>query len=349
MNQFPCGICEVTALEGTIISIPGCDEVLLVSTDPIFHAMHPRDALWLVDHGYRMPPMRMDNICLASEPEHEQEQTLWTARYVIAGRGSLDCGNLSEPVETADGVFHLVQDREALDEIQTSELPPDAYYDGLRLALQEKFSKADPDLIEHIVPLVAAFDVATVHGLSFGIKKFHFAQHKVKLVGEIVGRDGRSPNPQITSAIRNWPPINTLKELQGFLGTTNYVKPHAGPAYNRFCAPLNVALKPGYKFPLHGAQLDAVEELKKLVLDDHVLAVPDEASAIEAANAFQNNAPPAGRPYELMADASGIAIGAVWGQRDESGIMRILGYCSAHLVPVSAAMVTFRARIVRRS
>eukprot|EP00973_Karenia_brevis_P011135 1507539-Karenia_brevis.AAC.1 len=48
-------------------------------------------------------------------------------------------------------------------------------------------------------------------------------------VGEIVGRHGRSPNPAIVRAIKNWPPICTLKQLQEFLGTINYVRPHCGP------------------------------------------------------------------------------------------------------------------------
>ena len=49
--------------------------------------------------------------------------------------------------------------------------------------------------------------------LSFGIAKCQLAQAKVKLVGEYVGRSGRSPNPEIVRAIKNWPPINNLKDL----------------------------------------------------------------------------------------------------------------------------------------
>eukprot|EP00973_Karenia_brevis_P058398 8132724-Karenia_brevis.AAC.1 len=65
--------------------------------------------------------------------------------------------------------------------------------------------------------------------MSFGITKFALAQVEAKLVGEIVGRHGRSPNPAIVRAIKKWPPIYTLKQLQEFLGTINYVRPHCGP------------------------------------------------------------------------------------------------------------------------
>ena len=44
--------------------------------------------------------------------------------------------------------------------------------------------------------------------------------------------------------------------------------------------------KPGAKFPPDAEQLKAVEEIKTLVLDDHLLAVPDEFAAITAANTW---------------------------------------------------------------
>ena len=86
--------------------------------------------------------------------------------------------------------------------------------------------------------MCAAFDTAAAFALSFGVKKFQFMQKWVKLVGEIVGEGGRKPNPVLCEAIRKWPPVRTLKDLQGFLGTTNYVRPHASPTYAKVMAPL---------------------------------------------------------------------------------------------------------------
>ncbi len=42
-------------------------------------------------------------------------------------------------------------------------------------------------------------------------------------------------------------------------------------------------LRPMARFPPNEIQLKAIEEIKKLVLEDHVLAVPDEFAAITAA------------------------------------------------------------------
>ena len=123
-------------------------------------------------------------------------------------------------------------------------------------------------------------------------------------MGEIVGREGRSPNPTIVRAIEKWPPVNTLKDLQAFLGTANYVRAHAGPAYSRIASPLRELLRPTARFPPNEAQLKAIEEIKKLVLEDHVLAVPDEFAAITAANRWLQDEAPLrdGRGYLWLRD-----------------------------------------------
>ena len=69
------------------------------------------------------------------------------------------------------------------------------------------------------------------------------------------------------------------------------------------------------KFPPNDRQMQAIEELKDLVIEHHKLCVPDEGAAIEAANAWLSGAPPQGRPYELGADTSGYANGRVWSVR----------------------------------
>jgi len=97
---------------------------------------------------------------------------------------------------------------------------------------------------------------------------------------------------------------------------------------------LRALLKPGAVFPPNPEQLKAIEQLKQLILDDHVLAVPDEMDAILAANRWLGGQPPAGRPYEMSADTSGYAIGGIMGQCAEpGGKLKVLGYFSAHLSP----------------
>ena len=102
-------------------------------------------------------------------------------------------------------------------------------------------------------------------------------------------------------------------------------------------APLRPLLKADAVFPPNKEQLQAIEEMKKLVVEDHLLAVPDERSAIMAAQAFMNGDPPVGCPYELGADTSKIAMGGVLGQAEEpGGKLRILMYWNGPLSPAQS-------------
>ena len=124
-----------------------------------------------------------------------------------------------EPSEgTGDRVMHLVQDEETIAELHHIVLPPDQYYERLARKWETWWPKANKKLLEHMMSVLIAFDTATVFAMSFGIAKFALAQVEAKLVGEIVGRHGRKPNPAIVRAIKNWPPVYTLKQLQEFLG-----------------------------------------------------------------------------------------------------------------------------------
>ncbi len=110
--------------------------------------------------------------------------------------------------------------------IQALALPPEEYYRQLQPLLQEHFAGAGPDFVEHAVLLIEAFDTATFSALSFGKARFQMARCRVKLVGDMVCREGRSPNPTTVRAIQNWPLARTLRDSQAFLGTTNYVRAH---------------------------------------------------------------------------------------------------------------------------
>ena len=95
--------------------------------------------------------------------------------------------------EGLDTFYHLVQDETLISDIHNKVLPPDEYYDRLKEILYKKYPKARRSFVDHIVAVAAAFDTASAFGLSFGIAKFQLCQPEMKLVGEIVGQDGRRP------------------------------------------------------------------------------------------------------------------------------------------------------------
>ena len=82
--------------------------------------------------------------------------------------------------------------------------------------------------------------------------------------------------------------------------------------------------------------------MKDLVVKNHVPAVPDERSAIEAPQAWMNGDPPRGCPFEAGADTSKIAMGGVLGQAAEPGAkLRILMYWNAPLSPAQSLWPPF--------
>ena len=155
--------------------------------------------------------------------------------------------------------MHLVQDEEVIAELLHCAVPPDEYYEKLAELWKEWWPKADPEVLTHMMSVLIAFDTATTFAMSFGIAKFSLCQVEAKLVGEIVGRHGRKPNPAIVRAIKNWPPVYTLKQLQEFLGTINYVRPHCGPECCRVAAPLRPLLKKDAVFPPNEQQVAAID------------------------------------------------------------------------------------------
>ena len=132
--------------------------------------MSVADALWLVDYGFCMPGVVSGPPLETEHAAPALEQELWAERVA-----TMDEDPVSVPLERPEGIYHLVQDRPVIDKIMGEELPPDEYYEALGRWMAREFPKADPALLEHLVPVVAAFDTATAFALSFGSAKFQLA------------------------------------------------------------------------------------------------------------------------------------------------------------------------------
>ena len=104
---------------------------------------------------------------------------------------------------------------------------------------------------------------------------------RVKLLGEFVARTGRQPDPMKVQAIRDWGKISCLKEVQEFLGTTNYSRLFMGPKYAAASEGLRRYVKDGDSaFPMTPRGEASVDRLKGFVCETTLLAVPDERAAL---------------------------------------------------------------------
>ena len=79
---------------------------------------------------------------------------------------------------------------------------------------------------EHDENLVALLRRATDQGLVFNSKKCSIRQDRIGFYGAYWDAQGRHPDPVKIQAIRDMPPPRSEKELQTFLGMTNFLSPH---------------------------------------------------------------------------------------------------------------------------
>ena len=91
--------------------------------------------------------------------------------------------------------------------------------------------------------------------------------NKIKYLGHIIDKDGRRPNPERATAIKNMPAPDNVATLQSFLGLANY--------YQRFIknlhdlrAPLNKLLKKDQQWRWTPECQKAFDQIKKALTSD---------------------------------------------------------------------------------
>jgi len=170
-------------------------------------------------------------------------------------------------------------------------------------------------------------DTCIAFGFSLGIAKLKMYRIREKLLGDIIDREGLSPDPEKIGALHGWPlPPTNLKSLQEFLGVGGFLRPSAGPQYAKILEPVRYWLRPGAKFPMSPEAHRALERLRNLLVETHKLFVEDSQAAASGI-----------RPYEYIADCCGLALGGVHVQlsKDFSRFLP-LSYCTQSLTVVQA-------------
>ena len=72
--------------------------------------------------------------------------------------------------------------------------------------------------------------------------KCDFCMNKIKYLGHIIDKDGRRPDPERTTAIKDMPAPDNVTTLQSFLGLANYYQSFI-KNFHDLRAPLNGQLK----------------------------------------------------------------------------------------------------------
>lgn len=118
---------------------------------------------------------------------------------------------------------------------------------------------------EHDKRLDAVLRRAAENGVRFNKDKCILRTTEIKYLGHIFDKNGMRPDPDRVSAIKNMPIPNTRKELERFLGMTNYLSRFI-PNYANRTEPFRCLLKKNSEFLWHEGYNKNVNALKNSII-----------------------------------------------------------------------------------
>ena len=182
---------------------------------------------------------------------------------------------------------------------------------------------ASDNKIDHVKHLEEVFNRLSNFGLTINSSKCEFGQTSIKFLGHMIRFDGFTPLVDKVTAVVNFPPPNSKKNLQRFAGLINY--------YRRFipnCASILQPLTDLLRGSTNDIQLSpealiAFEKIKEALQQCTLLTYVSPDSSIS-----------------ISVDASDIAIGAVL-QQSVSGHWKPLAFFSRRLSVTESKYSTF--------
>ncbi|CAI7867880.1 unnamed protein product [Closterium sp. NIES-53] len=170
------------------------------------------------------------------------------------------------------------------------------------------------DKQEHLADLEAVFRNLDEHMLLTKGSKCEFFQDTLEFLGHVISEAGVEIDPKKLDTVNAWHPPTNITELQSFLGFVNYVRQFV-PDMASLTTPLTELLRKGVDFTLGEKEHAAFSALKNVLRSPPVLRIADPH-----------------RPFEVVTDASNIAIGAVLLQDFGNGLQPV-AYESQKLHP----------------
>ena len=175
------------------------------------------------------------------------------------------------------------------------------------------FSKNQADHDVHVQQVLERLQAA---GLYANAKKCEFDKSQVEYLGYLVGADGIKMNPKKLATVSDWPVPRTLRDVQAFLGFTNFYRRFID-RYAEKALALNALTKKDTRgFTFTPAAGESFESLKSAFLSAPVLRHFDPTL-----------------PSTLMTDASDFAIAGIHLQPDEHGLLHPVAFFSRKLSP----------------
>src|SRR5277367_1522755 len=139
------------------------------------------------------------------------------------------------------------------------------------------------------------------HDLFLKARKCEFNKTRIEYLGMIIQQGRISMDPTKLGGIRNWPIPSTVRQVRSFLGFGNFYRKFISH-YSDLAKPLTELTKKDKKFEWDDNCQTAFDLLKKKFTEEPVLLMPDHS-----------------KPFQIEADASKVATGAVLTQLDSNG------------------------------
>lgn len=172
-------------------------------------------------------------------------------------------------------------------------------------------------LVSHRSHVATVLSRLREHSLYAKLSKCSFDQDSVEFLGHSISSYGISPLPEKVSSVISWPTPTNVKQVQQFIGFTNYYRRFIGN-YSALATPLTNLTKKDVPFVWSESCHVSFAALKSSITSGPVLrhADPD-------------------LPFTLETDASNFAIGAVLYQPspDDNSILHPVAFYSKKLEP----------------
>jgi hypothetical protein len=155
--------------------------------------------------------------------------------------------------------------------------------------------------VEHIQHLTKVFQKLREHQLYLKLKKCDFFKKELQFLGHIITSEGIKPDPRKVKVVQDMSVPEDQSALRRFLGLTNYFRKYIRD-YARITVPLtdliegNLSKRQTSKVKINWSPegLVAFDSLKYSLVTAPVLTLPDFT-----------------KPFEVIADASDFALGAI--------------------------------------
>jgi hypothetical protein len=176
------------------------------------------------------------------------------------------------------------------------------YLDDFVIVFLDDILVYSKNVAEHLKHLKTVLQTLREHKLYAKLSKCEFFKSEISFLGHIVTKDGLKMEPSKVKDVMDWPQPKNVHDIRSFLGLAGYYRRFVKD-FSKIAGPLSNLLKNDTVFKWTETQEQAFQHLKEAVCTAPILILPDPH-----------------KPYTVVTDASGYAVGAALCQDHGNGL-----------------------------